>query len=153
MTASSVIELMPSTLEQVQTFSQMMKNSILNGEFDYKKFLYQKNMIEKTLSVISDDEEVKDFIQNEIEKYGKEGVGFNDLNFQLQGRKTWDYSKTEDSELFKLEKQKKELEMKIKERQKLLQTAKKPFADIETGEIIHPASYSEKTFIKSSVKK
>lgn len=153
MTPISVIELMPSTEEQIQSFSVQAKNKILSGEYDFKKFLYQKKMIEKTLEAIYEDEEVKELMHNEIEKYGKEGVGFNDLKFELGNRKTWDYSNTDDTELFALETQKKEIEKQIKERQKILQTAKKPFADVETGEIIYPASYSEKTYIKTTTKK
>lgn len=152
MLAQSVIELMPSTAQQVDNFSNQITNAILNGEFDFKRFLYQKKMIEKTFEAISENEQVKAYLEKEIEKYGKEGVGFNDLKFELAGRKSWDYSQTGDSELFRLEEQKKDLEAKIKIRQKMLQTANKPFADVDTGEIIHPASYSEKTYIKTSVK-
>lgn len=151
MTALSVLELMPTTSEQVESFSGQMIEKILNGEVEPAKILYFKKLQEKTFDAILENAEVKDFIEREIDKHGKEGISFNDTKFELAGRKTWDYSQTEDSELFKLEAEKKELEQKIKDRQKLLQTAKKPFADVDTGEIIYPASYSEKTYIKSSV--
>jgi len=150
MTPTSVIELMPSTNDQIELFSNYIKLSILNSETDFRKFLYQKKLIEKTFDAISESPEIKEFIENEIEKYGKEGVSFNDLKFELKGRKTWNYDNTGDSELKELERQKAELDAKIKNRQKLLQTASKPFADIDTGEIIHPAFYTEKTFVKST---
>lgn len=150
-TAISVLELMPTTAEQVENFSNQIIDEILNGEVEPQKILYFKKLQEKTFDTILENPQVKDFIEREIEKYGKEGIAYNDTRFELAGRKTWDYSQTEDSELFKLEAEKKELEQRIKDRQKLLQTAKKPFADVDTGEIIYPASYSEKTYIKSSV--
>lgn len=150
MTPISVIELMPSTSDQIKSFAEQVKDQILNGDYDFRKFLYQKKLIEKTFETISEDKELKEYFENEIEKFGKEGVAFNDLRFEIGSRKTWEYSNTGDTELFRLEEEKKMLEAKIKERQRLLQTSKKPFADVETGEIIYPAYYSEKTFIKSS---
>lgn len=153
MTPLSVLELMPTTSEQVESFSGQMIEKILNGEVEPAKILYYKKLQEKTFDAILENEEVKDFIEREIDKHGKEGISFNDTKFELAGRKSWDYSQTGDSYLFELEAQKKELEQKIKDRQKLLQTAKKEFADVDTGEIIYPASYSEKTYIKSSIRK
>ena len=153
MTPISVIELLPSTENQIDTFAHSIKTSILDGDFDYRKYLYQKKMMEKTFELLENDFEFKEFLQKEIEKFGKDGVSFNDLKFELQDRKTWDYSMTGDSELENLIEQKKKIDEAVKARQKLLQTTKKPFADIDTGEIIHPASYSSKTFIKSSTKK
>lgn len=153
MTPLSVLELMPTTSEQVESFSGQMIEKILNGEVSTAQFLYYKKMNEKVFETISEHPQVKDYFHSEIEKYGKEGLSFNDTKFELAGRKSWDYSQTGDSYLFELESQKKELEQKIKDRQKLLQTAKKEFADVDTGEIIYPASYSEKTYIKSSIRK
>lgn len=153
MTVLSVLELMPTTNQQVENFSSQMIEKILNGEVETAKFLYYKKMNEKVFDTILENPQVKKYLENEIEKHGKDGLNYNDTNFQLHGRKSWDYSKTGDTQLFELEKQKKELEQKIKDRQRLLQTAKKEFADVDTGEIIYPASYSEKTFIKSSIRK
>ena len=48
MTPTSVIELMPSTNDQIELFSNYIKLSILNSETDFRKFLYQKKLIEKT---------------------------------------------------------------------------------------------------------
>lgn len=149
-TPVSVINLMPETNEQIKNFAQQVKEQLLNGEYDYRKFLYQKRFIEKTLEAISEDKEVKDYLEKEIEKYGKEGSGFNDVRFELSERKTWDYSKTGDSTLSDLENKKKLIDEQIKARQKLLQTAKKEFADVETGEIIFPASYSSKSYIRTT---
>lgn len=154
MTAISVIELMPSTVESVEGFKEQVKMQLLNGDYDFRKFLYQKKLIEKTFDAIAEDEEVKDFLEKEIEKYGKEGAAFNDITFKIGSRKTWDYSQTGDKELFRLEEQKKELETQIKSRKKILETAKKPqkIVDTETGEVldVFPANYSEKTFITTA---
>ncbi len=153
MTPISVIELMPSTSDQVQNFAEQVKDQILNGDYDFRKFLYQKKLIEKTFETISEDKELKAYFEKEIEKYGAEGVGFNDLRFEIGSRKTWDYSKTGDVELFQMEKEREELDKKIEARRKWLQTTKH-IADEETGEIlIYPASYREKTFIRSSKRK
>lgn len=153
MIATTCIEQMPSTNEQVDMFAQQVKQEILSGFYDYRQFLYQKVFIEKTLNTIYEDLEIKEYMQKEIEKHGKEGVGFNDVKYTIEGRKTWDYSQTGDSELADLLAQEKELKEKIKERQKILQVAKKPFANVETGEIIHPAFYTEKSYIKTTKNK
>ena len=66
MTPTSVIELMPSTNDQIELFSNYIKLSILNSENDFRKFLYQKKLIEKTFDAISESPEIKEFIENEI---------------------------------------------------------------------------------------
>jgi len=87
MTPISVIELMPSTSDQVKSFAEQVKDQILNGDYDFRKFLYQKKLIEKTFETINEDKELKAYFEKEIEKYGIEGVGFNDLRFEIGRRK------------------------------------------------------------------
>ena len=79
MTPVSVIELMPSTSDQVKSFAEQVKDQILNGDYDFRKFLYQKKLIEKTFETISEDKELKEYFENEIEKFGKEGEAYNEL--------------------------------------------------------------------------
>ena len=153
MTPISVIELMPSTSDQVKSFAEQVKDQILNGDYDFRKFLYQKKLIEKTFETINEDKELKAYFEKEIEKYGIEGVGFNDLRFEIGRRKTWDYSNTGDMELFQMEKEKEELDKKIEARRRWLQGIK-PEIDKETGEILlSPAYYREKTFIRANKRK
>lgn len=161
MTAVSVLMLMPETKEQIATFSAQIKEQILDGSFDFRKYLYLKHAMEKTFDNIKNDDEVKAYIDKETSKYGAEGTGYHDMKIELAGRKIWDYSQTGDTQLFELEAQKKELEEKIKERQKYLQNFKITI-DPHTGEIkypegyregLFPASYKEKTYVKTTISK
>lgn len=151
--AVDTLDVMPSTNEQVQKFTSLIKEEILSGRYDFKKFLQQKNFIEKSLAAISDDPQIKSLMIDEIEKYGKDGVGYNDLKFTVESRRNYDYSQTNDSTFLELEAKKKEIEAELKARQKFLQTIQKPVADPETGELIYPASVKHTTYIKSSTKK
>lgn len=157
MTPISVMKLMPETKEQVESFASHVKNEILEGKIDFKELLFQKAFIEKTLSAIFEDPEIKKLIEGEIEKYGKEGVGFRDVKFELMSRRSYDYSKTNDAEYLAIDAAAKKASEKLKERQKFLQTLTKPIEILnsDTGEIemIYPAAQSVTTYVKSTIKK
>lgn len=153
----SVLTLMPSTNKEVAYFSQSIITQLINGSLDFKQLLYQKKFIEETLEAIFENEDVKKHIEGEIEKYGKEGVGFHDAKFELSTRKTFDYSQTNDSEIINLEGKLKEATNNLKDRQKFLQTLTKPLElfNNETGEVemIYPAVFSTSTFVKTTFSK
>ena len=132
--AYDVLELMPSTEEQVQSFSSQIKDQILSGAIDWKKLLYQKKLMEKTLDAIFKDKAVDDLISEEIEKYGKGGIGINDLKFELSGKTTFDFKNCGDSKVL-------ELEEELKKRKEFLKNIPAScIADPETGEMIYRAS-------------
>ena len=142
--AYDVLELMPSTEEQVQSFSSQIKDQILSGAIDWKKLLYQKKLMEKTLDAIFKDKAVDDLISEEIEKYGKGGIGINDLKFELSGKTTFDFKNCGDSKVL-------ELEEELKKRKEFLKNIPASgIADPETGEMIYRASSTYSPFIKAT---
>lgn len=154
---TNTLSILPGTKQEIASFAKKAKSEILNGQIDFKKLLYQKACIEKTLEAIFVDEEIKKHIEGEIEKYGKGGLGFYDATFEVQSKKSWSYDKTGDNEVAIYEQEKKSAEASLKERQKFLQTLLKPIEIVnsDTGEVetIYPAAYTETTYIKTTFKK
>lgn len=146
MTTLSVLELMPTTGQQVETFSNDLKKRILSGELDFRRFLEMKTFIEKTLDSVYKDKKVSECMQSEIEKYGKEGLVYNGLKFTIGGKKTYNY-KHDPVWL--------ELEGKKKEREVFLKALKEPLQELkEGGEVVEifPATFTESTYIKTEQK-
>lgn len=153
---TSTLSVLPNTKTEIQSFATIAKQQLLSGCIDFKRILFQKACIERSFDAIFSDPEVKEFIESEISKYGKDGVGFEDAKFQISSRKSYTYDQTNDSEIKALESAKKEVETGLKERQKFLQTLKHSIDVVnkETGEVetIFPAAFTETTYIKTTLK-
>lgn len=121
----SVINLLPSSKEQVKIFSNDIVSQVKAGVINPLTLKMQMKFIEKTFSEI--DKEIKDNVMDEASKYGK--------SFQHNGWKvdeveagvTYDF--TRDNEWL-------DLREKIKERETFLKSLKSPLeiVDTETGE-------------------
>ena len=105
---------------------------------------------------IKDNSNYKDYILNEVSKYGKSHVTASGTKLEVAEVGTkYDYSLTGDVELKELEEQKAIIEFKIKERQTFLKTIKKPMEVLFGDELItlHPASKTSTTSIKTTISK
>lgn len=151
--AISQLSYLPETRDQQARFVEMAKQEILNGVFDAKELLFRKKIIEDTLDQIFKDEDVKKHLMSEIEKYGKGGAGYEGAKIEIGGKKEYDYSKCNDSEMNDLILKQEEIKKKVAERAKFLQTLQKPVANPDTGELIYPAAYTQTDYFKVSFPK
>lgn len=124
LTTINVITLLPSGKEQIKSFVSDFKARIVSGERNAIEMLTQLKYAEKTLSELLTDEELDAYFLDEAEKYHKdELLNLNGCKLQVREVGTrYDYSVTNDTVLEDLERQKKQLDAQIKERQKMLQT-------------------------------
>jgi len=121
----SVINLLPSTKEQVKSFASDIISQVKEGALNPLTLKAQLKFIEKTISEV--DKGIKDEFMNEAAKYGK--------SFEYKGWKieaiesgtTYDYS----SDMIWCD-----LKEKIKERETFLKSLKEPLVvvDTDTGE-------------------
>lgn len=149
MNTISVIELMPSTKEELETFIAKLKPEIING--DPISAAVQIKAIEELLKRLRADKDIREAVISELEKHadGKTTAGGNKLELCETGIK---YHYNGDSELNDLLAQEKELKEKIKARQKLLQGLDKSYFDTDTGEEILPAWRESTTNYKITLK-
>ena len=123
MTVTSVVNLLPSNKEQVEVFSQGIKDAILNGDVNPLDILVQLKMIEKTLEVLT-DKEVEQEILREAGKYHKDELAeYRGCKLEVKevGVK-YDYTVCDDDEIERLYKEKKSLDERIKNRETFLKS-------------------------------
>lgn len=121
-TALSTLSEMPTGKAEVIRFSQMLKKEILENSKDPLEIFVQMKYVEKTISDVLKDKEVKDHFVKEFDLYGKERVvekNGGKLNTQEVGVK-YDYSASGDPIWNDLEKQITELTEKRKARETFL---------------------------------
>jgi hypothetical protein len=105
---------------------------------------------------IKDNSNYKDYILNEVSKYGKSHVTASGTKLEVAEVGTkYDYSLTGDVELKELEEQKAIIEFKIKERQTFLKALKRPMEVLFADELItlHPPAKTSTTSIKTTISK
>ena len=132
--------------------------SIEDGEVNPLEVFVNLKKIEKVIDNVLKSENVKDALEKEYQKYGNREVDFNGaIITRSESGVKFDYSVCQDPLIINLENEKKELEDKIKDRQKLLKnlpTEGMTELNEETGEVntlFPPARYST-TIIKASIK-
>lgn len=124
-TTLSVLHLMPSTKDQVNTFSSDIINRVKSGDLSALQLRANLKFIEMTLEKIK--EGIKSEVMNEASKYEK---SFEYRGFRITQKETgikYDFSSDKIHAL---------LSEKIEEREKLLKSISKPIetVDTETGE-------------------
>ena len=105
---------------------------------------------------IKDNDNYKDYILNEVSKYGKAHTTASGTKLEVAEFGTkYDYTQTGDIELIDLELQKAIIDFKIKERQTLLKAIKSP-TDVRFGDqliTLYPAAKTSTTSIKTTISK
>lgn len=151
--AISQLSNLPETRQQIQSFVQSAKAEILDGQWSAQELLYKKKMIDETLKQLFDDADVKKHLMDEVEKYGKEGIGYQDSKIEIKSKRTFDFSKCGDNGYEKSKAEFDTLKKQISEREKFLKMLQKPIADPESGEMIYPASYTTTDFFTVTLAK
>ena len=150
MSAMSALNLMPSNKTEVEHFTALIKASIIDGNTDPIRSAIQIAALEKIVKNVRADGEIRNTIINELEKFGKSSMHLgNELSICETGTK-WNYAN--DQKLIDLEAEKKEIDIKIKARQKMLQSLTTEMADPDGGEFVYPAIKSSMTNYKIILK-
>lgn len=140
--------------QSIQALANMAINAVLEGEVDPITAHINVSKIEAAIKAYKEHPDVRDITLRELAKYGKK-QSFGDCTLEeCEAGVKYDYSECNDSELEALEKQRHELDIKIKQRQATLKSL--PFGGLcnpNTGEMIYPPAKSSKTTIKTTFKK
>ena len=134
--------------------NKVVDNVCLNGNIiELAENLAKMDLLIKE---IKDNDNYKDYILNEVSKYGKTHTTASGTKLEVAEFGTkYDYTQTGDVELIDLELQKAIIDFKIKERQTLLKAIKSP-TDIRFGDqliTLYPAAKTSTTSIKTTISK
>ena len=146
--ALSTIADAPITYVEIGNLIYAMKAELLSGDYNPLDVELKLKAMEETIKQLRADEDIKQFVLAEAEKYGK--------SFEWRGAKMsvrevgvkYDYATTGDSEWAMLDAEIKELTEKKKAREKFLQAI--PVTGTvspETGEMIYPPARTSTTSI------
>lgn len=147
MSTISMVNQLPSNKQQVASFVADFKSRFLSGEVNPLQTLAQLKMIEKTVAELLSDSEIETAIMSDAEKYNKdELLNLHGCKFEVREVGTkYDYSKTDDTVLFELEKQKAKIDADIKSRQELLKnvSSESPMYNADGIELRKPIKTSK----------
>lgn len=151
----SVENILPSK-ETIACAVKEAKEKLLNGEFDYRELLIRKKAITDALEALLKDADVKEYLEAEHAKHGKETT-YNGVKITYSGRKTYSYENCGDPEWCLLKQSLDSAKSSLEERQKFLQTLTKPTTVVNemTGEVetIYPAAWTETNFFTVNLPK
>lgn len=170
LTTTSILSLFETNKEQRQSFIIATMQAIEDGEVDPLKVHYQLKCIEKIIFEMTSTDETKnkdgfniakryrELLMDAVEKYGQKKFKF--LNSEVEIKEAgvkYDYSKCNDSEINSLLEDAETIAIKLKERQKFLQTVPSKgleLVDSISGELttIYPPSKSSTTTIQVTLK-
>ncbi len=139
-TAISYLTVLPLSGGQQDEFARQVIETVKCGNIDPLRLDIQLKAIENTIDAIRKAPSVKEAVINEYQKYLGEGkeVQLHGAKVKVSERKSYEYN---NAKLAAMEKEKEQLEARIKAFKILLQTQD---ADPETGEVF------EKPIIKST---
>ena len=151
--ALSTIADAPITYVEINNAIYLMKKELLSGNYNPLDVKLKLKAIEETVKQLQDDNEIKQFIMAEAEKYGK--------SFEWRGAKMtvmevgtkYDYASSGDSEWAMLDAEIKELTDKRKAREKFLQAIPEDgTVSPATGEMIYRPAKTSTTSITVRLK-
>jgi hypothetical protein len=134
--------------------TKVVDNVCLTG--DIIKLAENLAKMDLLIKEIKDNSNYKDYILNEVSKYGKAHVTASGTKLEVAEVGTkYDYSLTGDIELKELEEQKAIIEFKIKERQTFLKALKHPMEVLFSDELVtlYPPAKTSTTSIKTTISK
>jgi hypothetical protein len=141
-TTISVINVLPSTKEEVRKFCQDAKQRILAGEENPLKIAAQLKSFEEVIEKLRGDDEIKAAFLNELFKHGKSVQMFNSEFTAKEVGVKYDFSVCDDKTWSELDAKIKELTEKKKERETFLKTIKNDVFDPNGIQLIPPIKTS-----------
>lgn len=155
--ALSIINNMPSTLDQVARFVSKVKDEALSGEYNPLEVLKQLRMAQKALEILNKDEELEEAAQKEHSKHGVKTLELPGASVTIKevGVK-YDYEACNDR-IWRLHKEDESMSAyNRKEREKFLQSIKDPITILneETGQVetLNPAPKTSSTKLSVTLK-
>lgn len=153
MSAHSALALFETTKAQREQFAALIIDEIKEGRTDPLKVHMQLKSCEHLMESVKENPEYKELVLEAASKHGKRFETYNAEFETSEAGVKWDYSQTGDTVLDELMATKAELDAKIKDRQKFLQTIPESgMADPENGNMLYRASKSSTTIIKCKLK-
>lgn len=136
-TPSGVMELLPSTSQQITLFSNSIIQQVRAGNEDPINVLLQVRAMEKALKIIYDN--IKVFAEREAEKYPGDKFDFKGNEVAKCDVKTeYDYTKCNDPVYERVLYEFEQAEKKLKERETFLKALTMPITIVDdlTGEVV-----------------
>lgn len=82
--AISIWKKLPETKGQIESYTRLIKQSVLDGEVDPLQFAAQISALEKLFTALKSDILIKDAILQEAEKYGNKQFEKGNAKFQIR---------------------------------------------------------------------
>lgn len=142
MEATSALTLLPSSKEERAVFVKRCIDEILEGNRNPIDVEIQLKSLEKVIKEIRENEQIKEAIQNEADKYSEKTFNFKGIEITKACKPTYNYSVCGHSEYNRLVKRKKELEEILKNSGKIT------IIDDETGQICDPPIITYSNYLK-----
>lgn len=134
----SVLRLMPTTRDELDSFFKKTKNNILSGSINQVEIAVILKGMEEVVKKLRTDPEIEEYILDEVSKHGKKcNYGGAELSIKDTGVK-YDYSVCNDSRWNDLIIDISNLKDKLKERENTLKSHNEEWVNPETGEEILP---------------
>jgi len=152
-TASSTLQILPSTKDEVFSFARKIESELVSGEVNPLDLLRFKKCFDKIFETVKPV--LDEYSREEAEKHGKSFV-YHGLKIELAENGTqYDYSKCGDPELKRLTEKAEKVNRALKDRQTFLKGIKGSIsiADEETGEIctVYPPLKTSTSGLKCSL--
>ena len=147
MSALEIIKDYPRTKAEVVTFNRSAKDQLLElgGSPEISRAYAMCKIVNTITKTILDDNEIKEAVIGEVEKYPKADRVFQGFNWQIKSAAgSWDYSGCGDTVLMDLEADMDKLKKKVDARKQVLQNISDDdeMVDGKTGEILKKAIFT-----------
>lgn len=121
--AISIFRKLPETKEQVENYTRLIRESVLNGEVEPLTFAAQISALEKLFTALKSDILIKDVILQEAEKYGTKQFEKGNAKYQVREvGVTYDFAGCGDVEWEQIDSSIKVLQERKKERETFLKS-------------------------------
>lgn len=148
MNALAAIKLLPQTKAQITNFVRIAKEEILSGDYNPLEVDLRFKAIEEIIKTIRGDDEIKEMVILEAEKYPEKTVKVFGCEVQKRSSSTYNFKYCNDSKLEELQAIADQANKNLKDRQDLLKVIKpNELANPETGEMIQPPLISTKVVL------
>jgi hypothetical protein len=140
MEALSCLMALPTTKEQQSKFAELIIEQATNGYNSALKIDLQLKAIENTIELIRKDLRFKTETFSEADKFPEKAIEITGCTITKISKPVYNYSECNYSKYNHIKAQIEELKLELKPLETVLQNIKEPIADVETGEIINPAT-------------
>jgi hypothetical protein len=143
LTAIRALSGLPASKEDQKRYAQKLKEELLSGNVPpLQAHIFIKSIL-STIQDVIDDKEVKEYVMDEVRKYGEKSFDAYGAKVTVANKPTYDYSSCGDSVYNDLIDQMNKVKEQIKIREALLKTGSDP----ATGEVFKPYQVKDSEYI------